>query len=394
LALYTQWHREQRYQVHLVHFVDGPLTEAARDAGISTTRLDAGPLLGSYNKRLLALRGRDYPRIVTELIRHNRALKRLLIERKADLLHCNNLRVGMMCFLGGRWAGCPVVTHYRQDRTFGWIDRIPYFGSDGMIWVSRRVRDDFGRRHQIDEPVGRVIYNGRVLSDASEPTTKSELLAEFGLPDDACLVLVAAGFDVRKDHETMVRAAQVACHDEPRLHFLLAGTDVTEGEVRRRKIEGMVQGAGLGHRVLFLGHRTDIGRLMRGVDLVLNPAKEEALGGSLIEAMGYGVPCVATDTGGTAEIVLPDACGLLVPPEDAAGLADCTVRLLHDEGMHKEFAANARAHFERNFTARRCATETAAYFDELIAARRAGETRPLPARAVENGVETHPAAPA
>jgi D-inositol-3-phosphate glycosyltransferase len=88
----------------------------------------------------------------------------------------------------------------------------------------------------------------------------------------------------------------------------------------------------------------------------------------LIEAIGYGVPCVATDTGGTAEIVPDGICGRLVPRRDHNALAKRTVELVRDVESRKAFARNGRLHFERCFTAARCADATAAFFDEVIKA--------------------------
>lgn len=370
LQLYTEWHRRKRYRLHFLYSVDGELTQAVQELGIAVTRLEVGPLLGSYNKQLLNLQWRDYPQLAKELLDYARTLRRALIDWRADLLHCNNDRAGLMSFLGARWARCPVVTHIRRDRSFGRLDRLMYYGTNEIIWVSKRTRHEFARNNGMAEPKGRIIYNGRVLKDSDEGSTRSELIEEFGLPADAILALVAAGFDERKDHETLVKTARVASREETRLYFLLAGSDFTPGQVRRRKIEGMVHEAGLSEHVLFLGHRNDVGRLMRGVDIVVNPAKEEALGGALIEAIGYGVPCVATDTGGTAEIVLPDRCGYLVPRQDYAALARRTLELVRDDATRRTFAKNACAHFAENFTATRCANETAAFFEEIIATHR------------------------
>jgi glycosyltransferase involved in cell wall biosynthesis len=163
-----------------------------------------------------------------------------------------------------------------------------------------------------------------------------------------------------------VRAAEIACRQHRNLYFLLAGLDVTPDQHRRRKIEGMVRAADLSPRVLFLGHRTDVARLLRGADVLVNPSREEALGGALIEAIGHGLPCVATDTGGTAEIVPPGRCGFLVPREDHEALALRTVELVNDEQTRRTFARNARAHFDECFTLDRCAEQTAAFFDEII----------------------------
>ena len=369
LTLLEQWHRSHRYRIHFVHFVDGTLSEAIRALGIPVTRLKVGTLLGSFNKRLLRLRGRDYVSLLRELYNLSGTLKGLLADVGADLLHCNTDRAGLMCFMGARRAGCPVVTHIRRDRSFGLLDRVIYAGSHEIIWVSRRIRDEFAETNGIAEPKGRVIYNGRVLADRDGEGTRSELLGEFRLADDAKLVLVAAGFDPRKDHETLVRSAAIACREEPGLRFLVAGMDSTPDQQRRRKIEALITAAGLSEHVLLLGHRTDIGRLMRGVDVFVNPAREEALGGSLIEAIGYGVPCVATDTGGTSEIVPQGQCGYLVPRGDPTALAARVVQVVRDRSASRAFRAAGRARFAELFTAERCAEQTAAFFDEIIHTR-------------------------
>jgi glycosyltransferase involved in cell wall biosynthesis len=365
-TLYEHWHRAQRYRLHFLYFVDGALSEGMRGLGIPTTRLEVGPLLGSFNQRLLRLRGWDYAMLLPEMINLSRAVRDVLADLGADLLHCNTDRAGLMCCLGARWVGCPVVTHIRRDRSFGVLDRLVYHGSNELIWVSKRIRDEFADTNRMVDLKGRIIYNGRVLPDAAGPGTRPELLKEFGLPTDARIALVAASFDPRKDHETLVRAAQMACQEEPRLRFLVAGVDVTPNQGRQRKIAGMVDRAGLSEQVLFLGHRDDIGRLMRGVDVFVNPAKEEALGGALIEAIGYGVPCVATDTGGTAEIVPDGQCGYLVPRGDCETLADRIVAVVRDEAASHRFRANGRARFSECFTALQCAERTAAFFDEII----------------------------
>lgn len=381
LELYADWHRRQRYRLHFVYTQPGELCETVKALGIPVTRLQVGAMLGSFHKRLLNVRWWECPALGWELLAYGRALKRVLLREKAALLHCNNDRAGMMSFLGARWARCPMVSHVRRDRSYGRLDRVIHAGATEIIWVSKRVRDDFAHNHHLSSTKGRVIYNGRVLAERDAPSTHAEVRAEFGLPPDAWVALVLASFDPRKDHETLVRAAERACAEEPRLFFLVAGYDRTPEEGRRRKIEALARSAGLARRVLFLGHRGDVGRLLRGVDVLLNPAREEALGGALIEAIGHGVPCVATDTGGTSEIVPDGRCGYLVQREDHQALAARTLALLRDEETRRRFSVEARAHFDENFTLEQCSTRTAAFFDEVIARHRgprrlgAGESR-------------------
>lgn len=367
LHLYAHWQQERRYNIHFVALRDGPLCEAFHDMGAATTVLRVGRLLGSYNKKLLNLRSWDYAPLARELYSFARLLKKLLREQQALLLHCNDDRVGLMSFVAAHWVGCPIVTHIRRDRSFGRLDKLIYYGADEIIWVSRRVRDEFAARIGVAQPKGRVIYNGRELGDVDEHRTDSALREEFCLPDNALIALVLAGFDVRKDHETLVAAADIACRQEPRLYILLAGEDTTPDQSRRQLIERMVSERGLTDRVRFLGHRNDAGRLLRGADILINTAREEALGGALIEATAYGVPVVATDAGGTAEIVVDAQSGFVVPRGDDQAVAERALTLLGDATMRTRFGARARAHFAQCFTVATCASETAAFFDAVIA---------------------------
>lgn len=366
LELYGTWQREGRYELHFVYFTRGELADAVDDLGIESTQLDPGPLLSSYNKRLLNLRWWEYARLARELVRYSGQLKKLLLRWRTDLFHCNTDRSCMMSLLGARRAGCPMVTHIRRDRSFGWRDRVVYRGSQELIWVSNRVRDEFSQRIGVSRPKGRVIYNGRTLPDRDGPNSGQEVRKEFALPSNAKLVLMVAGYNPCKDHETLVKVAQIACEQEQRLYFLLAGLDSTPGEERLHKIKGLIEAAGLSRRVLCLGHRRDVPRLLRGVDLLINPSKEEALGGALIEAIGYGVPCIATDTGGSSEIVSDGECGYLAPRRDHETLARRVVELLHDDQTRSSFSRNARKRFDDHFAATHCARETAAFFDDIL----------------------------
>lgn len=390
LTLYSHWQSEGRYRLHFLYTKDGPFSEAIRAAGITATQLPTGTLLGSFNKRLFNLRAWDYPGLLLEAYRFSRRLRDLLVELDAALLHCNNDRAGLTCFAGARWAGVPMVTHVRRDRSFGWLDRFIFRVSTEMIWVSRGIEQTFLARNELRPTKGRVIYNGRALVDAGAPSTREDICEELSLRRDAFIALVVASLEERKDHETLIEAAALACREEPRLIFLLAGVDPSPDGTRRDTLEHMVRDKGLGKHVLFLGHRHDVGRLMRGADVLVNPAKEEALGGALIEAMGYGLPAVATEAGGTREIVPDGHCGYLVPRRDPAALAERTVALVRDDATREAFRRNARAHFAEHFTVERCAERTGEFFDEVMAAF--GRVRSMPAAGVGTTV-TRDAAP-
>ena len=72
---------------------------------------------------------------------------------------------------------------------------------------------------------------------------------------------------------------------------------------------------GLDDAVHFLGERDDIFRVLAGIDVLLVPSTEEPFGRTVIEAMAMGVPVIATDAGGPAEIIRDGVDGLVLPPD-------------------------------------------------------------------------------
>jgi glycosyltransferase involved in cell wall biosynthesis len=83
-------------------------------------------------------------------------------------------------------------------------------------------------------------------------------------------------------------------------------------------------------RVLFTGYRDDVPSLLAGMDLVVLPSLNEGMGRVLVTAMALGKPIVATRVGGVPELLADGAAGRLVPPGDAAALADAVCALLRD----------------------------------------------------------------
>jgi glycosyltransferase involved in cell wall biosynthesis len=88
------------------------------------------------------------------------------------------------------------------------------------------------------------------------------------------------------------------------------------------QLRAMVAELGLGDRVRFLGHRSDVPRLMQAVDVMVHPSIDpEPFGRTLVEAMLVGVPVVATDAGAAPDILERGRAGSLVPSGDAPALA-------------------------------------------------------------------------
>jgi glycosyltransferase involved in cell wall biosynthesis len=128
-----------------------------------------------------------------------------------------------------------------------------------------------------------------------------------------------------------------------------------DGELRPQ-LESFVQTFGLAHSVKFLGTlaHEELLRIYREVPVSavvlastdLGNGNHEGIPVALIEAMGYGIPVVATKTGGTPELVQPGT-GMLVPAGDTVALADAIQNLLQNRTLLEQVGDSARQHVVR-----------------------------------------------
>jgi glycosyltransferase involved in cell wall biosynthesis len=87
----------------------------------------------------------------------------------------------------------------------------------------------------------------------------------------------------------------------------------------------------------------------------------------LLEAAASARPMIATDVPGCREIVEPGVTGLLVPPRDAAGLADAVLHLLADPESCRRMGAQARKLAEREFGVDAVVSRTLDLYRECLA---------------------------
>ena len=183
--------------------------------------------------------------------------------------------------------------------------------------------------------------NVRVLSMgvAIPPTIEAHCLRKPIVVCPARLVAV-------KGHRFLLQAWRILENRGVTGELWLAG----EGELRQ-ELEALADTLGLRRSVKFLGvlsHRELLSLYREStVSVVVVPSIDmgngyhEGIPVALIEAMSYGVPVVATRTGGTEELVLPET-GLLVPPEDPGALAGALQTLLQDGPLREEMGNRGR----------------------------------------------------
>lgn len=147
----------------------------------------------------------------------------------------------------------------------------------------------------------------------------------------------------------------------PHARLEIAGTGELAGE-----LQAQANSLGIGDRVTFLGWQDDLEPLFRRWHVVLQPSHYEGFGLTALEAMGAGVPVIASNVGGLPEVVEHGVTGLLVPAGDAAAIASAAEQLLTDEPRRRAMSHAAHRRVVERFSEERMATQVGTIYEELL----------------------------
>jgi glycosyltransferase involved in cell wall biosynthesis len=304
------------------------------------------------------------------------ALVQLIRRLRPDIVHTHTAKAGAVGRLAAVLCRVPVVVHtYHGHVLRGYfppwktavyraVERTLARSSDRLLTVTNRVRDELlalgvGRPEQYTTvPLGFEL--GPLLTAESR---RGELRAELAV-GAAPLVGIVARLVPIKAHEVFLAAAARIRAEVPEVRFLIVG----DGE-RRAAIERRVDELGLRPAVIFLGWRADLDRLYADLDVVVLTSRNEGSPVALIEAMAAGVPVVATDVGGVADVVQDGTSGLLAPMDDDARIGAGVVTLLRDRALAARMGAAGRTRVATAYDAGRLVTDVEVLYTRLLDAQ-------------------------
>ena len=150
-----------------------------------------------------------------------------------------------------------------------------------------------------------------------------------------------------KGQDILIKAAAILQKRGYKFHLSFAGGEITSEGQEIPKMKSLAQELGVAEHISFLGNVTDVYGLLKKADLFCIPSRCEGFGISAVEAMGTGLPCVASDIVGLNEVVNDPALGLLFEADHAEDLADkleTMINHIHDYSP-VEIAENVRSRF-------------------------------------------------
>jgi len=235
----------------------------------------------------------------------------------------------------------------------GYLSRRKYAACRRVIVVSRAIASIL-ERHGLPADRLRLVYEG-----VPDRAPQAGGRAALGIPEGAPVVGNVAALTDHKDHVSLIEAAARVRARIPDAWFVIVG----DGE-RREHLEALARERGLGGRCLFTGFRNDLDRLLPAFTVFCLSSHLEGLGTSLLDAMAFGLPVVATAAGGIPEAVEDGRTGRVVPVRDPDALAAALVEVLTDPERQRSLGAAGRLRFLERFTADRMVEATLRVYEE------------------------------
>ncbi len=288
------------------------------------------------------------------------SLVRYLRANPPAVLHTHNRGAHQHGAFATRLLGLPAHLHTRHDRTAArtWksrlLERTATRWTDAIVAVSADAAEvartaDLARPEQLH-----LIPNGVDLARFVPNTTRAP----------GHRVVHVARLDPVKDQATLLNAAALVAAVEPRFHLDIVG----DGPSREALLAQREQ-LGLGQVVTWHGMQGDVTQYLAQADAFVLSSRSEGLPMTVLEAMGAGLPVVATAVGGNCEAVVAGETGLLVPPGDPRALADALLALLGDPGRSAAMATAARERAITTYSLDTMAQRYMALYDALLGAR-------------------------
>ncbi len=306
------------YAVHVFALdADGPLRSQLQKAGV--TVVDGGyAAAGSLAKKLLGL---------------SRALWRLwvrLVEWRPCVVHAFLPMAGLFAVIAGRLAFVPRIVVGRralgthQDRHPYWrgVDRIVSSLAHAITANSVAVARDAAARDGVALDKIVVIPNGiDTTCFASTAVERKAVRGQLDLRDDQVAIVCVANLIAYKGHLDLIDAFAIVRQMEPDARLFLVGADRGQGAALSARMKALeIEGS-----VVELGYRADVASLLAAMDIAVLPSHEEGLSNALLEYLAAGLPVVATDVGGNAEVVEGIPGCRLVPARAPKLLAEALI---------------------------------------------------------------------
>jgi L-malate glycosyltransferase len=297
-----------------------PLVERARAAGIETVEFSPRGELDIFS----ALK-----------------IKKVVSQFDIKLVHAHTSQALGLTYLSRiHKNGVPVVATRRVSFPFSSRLSIKkYLIASKIIAVAEGVAEGLSKEGVPADKI-LIIHSGIDLDQYRKLPDKEILKDRLGVKNNFPVIGVVGALAHHKGHQTFIRALNKLWIKYPQAIAVFVGDGPAAADIKRS-----IESRGL--PALFVGHVQNVVPIYRAFDVFVLPSSSgEGSPGVVKEAAASMVPVVATNVGGTREILRSGVEAILVPPSDPNKMAEAIMVLLEDEKLRTRFTLAAKARVE------------------------------------------------
>jgi glycosyltransferase involved in cell wall biosynthesis len=292
----------------------------------------------------------------------------ILKENKVELIQTHGHKANFIAFLLKRFIDIPWISfvHGWTDedwkiRAYNKLDKFLLRFPDKVVAVSDELAS---RLYSLGIPRGKVgvIHNAVFEQGIQKQIPPLEVKKEFDVPEGDKLLGVIGRLSPEKGQIYFLQAFSEVIEKIPKLTALIVGEGPDE-----KVLKAYCHSRKLNSKVIFTGYLKDMNSIYRSLDIVILPSLSEGMPNVALEGMLFGKPVIGTRVGGTPEVITDRKTGILVPPENAASLADSILELLKDENKMRTFSENARKFVLDNFSLEKRVKRIVELYQEILA---------------------------
>ncbi|MFN7948474.1 MAG: glycosyltransferase family 4 protein [Blastocatellia bacterium] len=284
-----------------------------------------------------------------------RQLARILKCERPDFVQTHLVYGGLIGALASKLTGVPLILtrHHMDDVWLGGtrfhveLDRWMARQASVVVVPSQAVYEHLYTREKLDNVRMEVIHYGFDFQAFDVEGSQAALLrSELGL-DGAFIIGCIARLVKNKGQQFLIESLSQLVNKIPEVKLLLLGGGDTN------QLQALAQSCGVAERVVFAGHRSDVAACMKAMDVIVHPSLSEAFCQVIIEGMGVGTAMIATNVGGSKEVITDGKNGLLIPHSDPGAITGAVLKLYEDSAWRQRLAREGQLTVRRRFTVER-----------------------------------------
>lgn len=356
-----------KFRPIVVTFNNGPQFEKVKRLGIEVIKLQPKEIEPNCGKGI-ALYCKFGWDLLLNVFPVMFKLRGTIKRHNVELVHINtNILSGIPAILAAKIAGIHCISHIRMTRELIIREKVLFRWIDKVIILNRQALKMY--QSCLDEDKLVLIYDGIDTLEFVE-NNESSIRKEFKLGEDVPIVGLVGRVVEGKGHKEFILAARQVLNTVPEAKFVIVG-DNQGGDNSSKyfaEVKDLVSSEKLDKDILFTGWRDDIMNVIGGLDILVQASTTfpEGFGLTIVEAMALNKPVVATNIPGPSEIVVDGETGFLVPPGDAAALAEAILKLLNNPGLVWKMGEAGRKRVEQYFDIRKTAREVEKIYEEQL----------------------------